>query len=99
MLEYYAIYQNFNTQNIERINVLNGLEKGINFEKIENKAELKKILKITLMSQFWSRAEYEVMIGGLFSKKDEFEKIDIWYQLEPNLDIITDYVARKMNIN
>ena len=30
---------------------------------------------------------------------DDFEKIDVWYQLEPNLDRICEYVIRELKLD
>ena len=38
-----------------------------------------------------------MMVGGLFEKCKK-EKVDIYRQIEMNLDIITDYVNRKLKI-
>ena len=51
------------------------------------------------MWRYWCKSEWEVVVGGLFAKTDEERhKIDVWYQLEPNLDIITDYVIGVLNL-
>ena len=41
---------------------------------------------------YGSKAECETIMGGFFTTPDEMEKIDIYTQLKPNLDVITDYV-------
>jgi hypothetical protein len=51
------------------------------------------------MYRYWCKCEFEVIIGGLFSKTiDELDKIDVWYQIEPNLDTIVDYLNYKMDL-
>jgi hypothetical protein len=104
-LEWYVFYKDFNSKKIIRYNVLGGsfaeeLAKNIRKRKISNKADLKEYLKRDFMYHYWSKSEYEVAVGGLHNKyPEEFEKIDIWYQLEPNLDRIVDYIITEMNIN
>ena len=49
------------------------------------------------MYYYWSKSECEIQVAGLLAEKEEeFKKIDIWYQLEPNLDIITDYIIKTL---
>lgn len=102
-LEYYVLNEDFNTHKIEPYNILGGtwISEYVykNKKKFKSHDELKELLRIEFMSKFWSRAEYEILIGGLFVKyPDEFEKIDIWEQIKPNLDLITSYIEDKMEI-
>lgn len=49
------------------------------------------------MYYYWSKCEAEIAVGGLFIKSiEELEKIDIYSQLQPNLDRITEYVIKEM---
>lgn len=101
MLKWYVLRENFNARKIERYNVLNGWEDDLKTarkkKKFTNKETLKEWLRKEFMYYFWSKSEHEIAVGGLHSKyPEEFEKIDIWYQLELNLDIITDYVIKEM---
>ena len=50
------------------------------------------------MAQYWSRAEYEIMVSGLFDT-DKPEKIDVWYQIEMNLDNIAEYLITKLKLD
>lgn len=93
-LEYYVLAERNNK--IIRYNVLNNWEEDIKKakKKIKKKSELKEWLIKEFKYYYWSKTEHEIVVSGLFGK--EFEKIDIWYQLELNIDIITDYVWEKM---
>lgn len=100
-LEWYAI--RFNNGKIERFNVLSFMKENIanmvRLKKINNINELKEYLRHEFMYHYWSKTEAEIAIGGLFAKyPDEFEKKDIWYQLEMNLDRIAEYVNNAMEI-
>ena len=53
--------------------------------------EIKKELRSWLMYYFWSKSEHEVIVSNWVGYDFE-EKIDIWYQLYPNIDRITEYV-------
>lgn len=99
MLKWYVLHQSFNKEEIEPYNVLQGWEERIRKarKKVKTKTEFKEWLKKEFMYYYWSRSEYEIVVGGLFSKyPKEFKKVDIWSQIEPNLDIITDYIIKEM---
>lgn len=93
-LEYYVLAEKNNK--IIRYNVLNDWEEDIRKIKkeIKKKTELKEWLIKEFKYYYWSRAEHEVIVSDLFNKTSK--KIDVWYQLELNIDIITDYVWEKM---
>lgn len=102
-LEWYAIRWDSNKGETEKINVLQGLEelivkdmwKGV----IKDREDLKFWLKLKLVHDYWSKSEMEMNVCGLHSKyPKELEKIDVWEQLEPNLDRITDYVIEAMEL-
>ena len=46
-----------------------------------------KELQVILREE-WSRCEYEIMVGGLFSEEKEYEKWDCYQQAIPNIKII-----------
>lgn len=103
-LEWNVLCRDFGSSQIKTYNVLGGLfpeklAKDIKKHKIENRDQLKDFLKTEFMHRYWSRSEYEIVIGGLFSKyPDEFEKIDIWRQIEMNFDNLIDYIIREMQL-
>lgn len=96
-LEYYVYIADFNTKQIKHYNVLAGTELidklYKNKNKIKNREEFKEIVRRYLSYHFWSKSEYETIICGLFSDKEE--KIDPYKQIEPNLDIIVDYIIKE----
>lgn len=99
MLKWYVLHQSFNKEEIEFYNVLQGWEERIRKarKKVKTKTEFKEWLKKEFIYYYWSRSEYEIVVGGLFSEyPKEFKKVDIWSQIEPNLDIITDYIIKEM---
>lgn len=99
MLKWYVLHQSFNKEEIEFYNVLQGWEERIRKarKKVKTKTEFKEWLKKEFMYYYWSRSEYEIVVGGLFSEyPKEFKKVDIWSQIEPNLDIVTDYIIKEM---
>ena len=60
--------------------------------------ELKEAIKSYLMWRYWCKSEYEVIVSN-WCGKDMKQKIDIWYQLEPNLDRITEYINRELKLD
>lgn len=107
-LEWYAFEYDWNNKQLVRTNVLGerfveDILKRIKRDKITTYEALKEGIERELMYYYWSKAEHEVMVTDLFPRNyEEFEeqavKIDIWYQLEPNLDRICEYVIRELLI-
>ena len=79
MLEWYAIREDFNKRKIVNYNVLSGWENEIKKarknKKFNDYASLKEWLKREFMYYYWSKAEHEICVGGLFVKStEELEK-------------------------
>lgn len=101
-LEWFAIMEDFNKNKLQYFNVLLGIgDKEIkNLKKLTTYNDVKQELRSYLMYHYWCKSEYEVIVRSLHHRPDrdnEF-KIDIWYQLEPNLDRITEYVIKELNL-
>ena len=101
-LEWYVLDWDENNKKVKPINILKGLAeelaKEVKSGSVHNKSILREYLKTTLMYDYWSKAECEFFISGL-SSGDDCEKVDLWKQIEPNLDIITEYVNQKCDLN
>ena len=102
-LEYMAIMHDWNSHNLKYINVLgdrlkDDIIKLIKSGDIHDRESLKKRVMVLLRYYYTSKAEYEVMVGDLFCKPEEMFKIDVWYQLEPNIDHIIDHIIKEMNL-
>lgn len=99
-MEWKVLYFNFNQGKIENYNILEeSLVEDINKENPKNILELQEVIDSWAKYHYWSKTEYEISVGGLFSKyPDEFEKIDIYGQIKMNLDRITEYVNNKLQI-
>lgn len=102
-LRYYAFEEDFNSGKIVRINVLyNKAEEildRVKRDKINTREEFKESLSSLLRYYYIYRAEHEVIVSSLIEGHGTPEKIDVWYQLEPNIDIITDYVIKELKLD
>lgn len=98
-LEWYVMQYDFNSGKIIMYNVLSGwydmIKDARKKKKFNNKESFKNWIERQLMYYYWSKSEREILVSGLFAK-EEPEKLDAWFQLEPNLDNICDYLIGKM---
>lgn len=112
-LEYYAMYYDWSIHKITKINVLGDRYKQRVYDKIKkgkitNAGELKEDLRTYLMYHYWCKSEYEILVGDLYYPSDdaerlknyynELEKIDVFTQVEPNLDVVVTYIINEMDI-
>ena len=93
-LKWYALIHHYDKEKLDPYNVLYDdivyyIDEVI--DKTGDYEQIKEETKRELMSMFWSRTQYE-WIAKEWTGKDFKQKIDIWYQLEPNLDRITEYL-------
>lgn len=101
-LKWYAFMHDFNDDKLIYTNVLCVIDEKIQkqLKKMTTYEEVKNKIKTELIFRFWCRAEYEVLVTDLHYKpeRDNEFKIDVWYQLEPNLDRITEYVIKELKL-
>lgn len=104
-LKWNVLRYDFNSGKIVSYDVMGGvaeaLQKQMRLGKVYDKATLKNFLQSEFMSHYWSRAEHEVMLMSNIHdnlEKEYMEKIDVWKQLEINLDQIADYIIYKCNL-
>jgi hypothetical protein len=100
-LKWYVLNRDFNENKIELFNIfqsnnfLYGIVKALektNYEDFRNE------INSWLMYSFWYKSEYEIVCGGLFFKTvDDLEKIDIYYQVKQNVDILARYIITEYN--
>lgn len=99
-LEWYVLYWDFNKKKVVNYNILAGitedLSKEIKAKRVYNKSILREYLKTVFMYNYWSKAEYEFYISDL--QGNDYEKISIWRQIEPNLNRIVEYVNTQCNL-
>ena len=103
MLVFNVIVYNFNTKKFVPYNIFTYLEREF------KKSSLKDMSKESLMSwildksryMFWSRCEYEVILSPWPPNENVSRKIDVFEQIEMNIEVITDmfYNYHKNKIN
>lgn len=100
-LEWNVYIYDFNNKKIKPYNIFyKDCIKEIVNGVVENRIDLKQAILKWARYHYWSKTEYEVLIGGVFDLPSNFEKIDIYYQIEMNIDRITEYIYHKLcNIN
>lgn len=59
--------------------------------------ECKEFIDNAARYMYWSRCEYEVVLQG-WPNSGLQKKIDVYYQMKMNLDIITDLLMKDLNI-
>ena len=104
-MKWYVLRHDFNSNKIENFNIFDhwrfseDIEKAL--KKYENFNTFKENVKKELMYYFWCKSEYEIIVGGLHAELDweNFEKIDIYNQVLPNLDIFCKYIIDEYNKN
>lgn len=100
-LKWYVLRYDSNNKKITEHNVMVGIAEAIQIEvkakRVYDKKSLKNFLKKEFMHNYWCRAEHEILVSGLHDK-DAIEKIDIYRQLNMNLDTIVDYVNSKCDL-
>ena len=106
-LEWYVFYQKFNDSELIYSNIFNEkiVEEILKRTKIKNKYlkidsydSLKKFLEIEFKYRYSSKSEYEIVATNWLATKME-QKIDVYFQIEPNLDRITEYVIRELKLD
>lgn len=79
--------------NVIRQDLIDRVKKLI--KKNADYEEIKKEIDASLMYDYWSKSEYEVIVSN-WTGPDFEQKIDIYYQLQPNIDRITEYMIREL---
>ena len=99
-LEWYVLRWDSNAKKVMNYNILQwrkeDIAKEVRSGHVYNKSILREYLKTVFMYEYWSKTECEFYISDLHG--NDYEKIDIWRQIEPNLDRIVEYVNEKMEL-
>jgi thymidylate synthase len=99
-LKWYVLRWDSNTKKVVNYNILSDiaddLAREVRSKRVYNKSILREYLKTVFMYSYWSKTECEFFVSDLHG--NEYEKIDIWRQIEPNLNNIVEYVNTKMDL-
>lgn len=108
-LEWYAFRYDWNKHKLVFINVLQGWEEDIakkvkkgvkdTWKPVTDYKSFKEYIKGELMYYYWCKSEHECLIADWCANPEPTqEKHDIFWQLEPNLDRICEYIINEMKI-
>ena len=99
---YYVITWDFNKDQIERYNIMDYLincykatKKSKKLKTPETFEECKKFILDKSMYMYWSRCEYECIVHCWPVKKNE-HKLDVYEQIEMNIDVITKHFMNQI---
>lgn len=85
--------------NIFYTSITDKLVKELVKKKIKNYEELYEFLRGEFFYHFCGKVEYEMLVSDLVFSEVCFKKIDVFYQIEPNLDRICEYVIRELRLD
>lgn len=95
-MEYYVLYHEFNNDEIKMWNIFNSSKFNDGVQDLLKNfitfSDFKEKLKSLAIYCFWCKAEYEIICKGWVSKSDREYKIDVYDQIEPNLDMLARYI-------
>lgn len=99
-LEWYVLKWDFNQKKVVNYNILEwileDLAREVRSKRVYNKSILREYLKTQFMYYYWSKTECEFYVSDLHG--DDYKKIDIWRQIEPNLNRIVEYVNTQCDL-
>ena len=99
MRSWYVYIIDFNSTKLEKYDVMPYFLHCAKEHKFKSSdlEECKKFIRKEGMYMFWARSEWEVLICPWISKKDVSFKIDVWDQIEMNLDNFTMVFIENLN--
>lgn len=102
-LEWNVLNWDFNSNKLIHYNVfydnyIEELSKLHKKNEISTLADLKEFTSKYFLN-YWSRTEYEIVVGDLFTKQEEMQKVDVYEQLMMNIDRIVEYVNNELEID
>lgn len=102
-LEWYVFRHDFDTDKMYNYNIfsqdyIDKLYKEYTKKNVKDLQDLKEFTKTYLMRIYWSRAEFEMCIGGLSTKEDNYTKIDVYQEAAMNIDRIVEYVNKELDM-
>ena len=99
-LEWYVLRWSYSARQVSYYNILHGivedLAKEVRHKNIYNKDTLKNYLKTLFVYRYCNKSECEFYVSDLHG--NDYRKIDMWKQIEPNLNQIVNYVNDRCNL-
>lgn len=99
-LRWYVLQWDHNQNKVTSLNILEDSVEDLAGEvrsgRVHNKSTLREYLKTYFIYYYYSRAEYEFIVSDLCKRHSE--KIDIWKQIEPNLNTIVEYINMECDL-
>ena len=103
-LEWYVLNYSWNDKCVKPYNIFHHLYIYHTLPKLLKdfisydhfKEEMKSLLRYCYRSD----SNFEIMVYDLFPRAEDLkkgDKIDVWYQVEPNLDILCRYIITEYN--
>lgn len=103
-MEWYVLNYDFNRKKVYNFNIFNSVRFSEGVERLLNDFITMDDFIEKLTSQvkycFWSKREYEISVSDLFEQDlDKYEKIDVAYQVLPNIKVLAEYIINYHNKN
>lgn len=93
MKPFYVLNWNFNSRKLVKYDIMPYLidryKNKKQSDRPETKEEIKQFILDSSKYQWWARCEYEIIISD-WPNQQTHKKIDIYYQVEMNIDVILD---------
>ena len=97
-MKWNVLNYNFNEKKIETFNIFRSAKFSDGIDELRNQTwnyveDFIEAVRSEAMYAFWSKAEYEILVGGLFAETDsDLEKISIYDQILPNIEQLARYI-------
>ena len=99
--EYNVIVEDYNKKEFVSYDVMPYLmrcyEETRKKDKPKTFEEFKEFIRSKSMYQYWCRCEYEIVLNSLFSGRTKEEKIDVYFQISLNIDVVTKLLIENIN--
>jgi hypothetical protein len=86
----------FTNYNIFSFRFIELVNEKLNKDKLHSIDELKELILNWSRRKYWCKSEYEILVGDLSCRASE--KIDAFRQIEMNIDRITEYVNKELDL-
>lgn len=111
--KFYAFYHSFNGDELKPYNIITeslikDMVKNVGkkyydldtskYDVLDSKKKFMRLLEHELMYRYWSKCEWEFICSN-WTGKDFEQKVDVYDQLKPNLEVIADLLINALCIN